>query len=576
MRLLPFDHLPAARPRRFVPAQVDLAAWEQIEALLNRQEERLANCRTVAELEAWILDAAELSAAVHEEGSKRYVAMTCFTEDKEAEKAHLHFVEEIRPRLQTRGFKMLELLLAHPLCAQLPQPRYAVYNRDNRLYVELFRPENIPLKTEETKVGLRYQKLTGSLTVEFQGEEKTLVQMERYLEDPDRKLRQEAWEQVAQRRLQERETFEDLFDEALKIREKIAANAGFPNYLGYAFRARGRFDYGPEECLRFHEAIESEVVPFLRELQAERRQKLQVPELRPWDLAVDPANRPPLSPFAHVDELEAKTQQIFDQLDPELAAGFQEMRKLKLLDLANRKGKAPGGYQGILPEARLPFIFMNAIGVQKDVRTLLHEAGHAFHTLATRQEDLYAYRHAPIEFCEVAAMTMELFGNTYLKTFYNEADADRARREHLEGIVSLLSWIATVDAFQHWIYTNSGHCREERQEAWTRLMKRFEGDVDWQGYEEVRKNLWHRQLHIFLLPFYYVEYGIAQLGALQIWANAKNDPAGSLQAYRSALSLGGSRPLPELFAAAGCRFDFSRETVKPLVKLLRKELAQAT
>lgn len=574
MSLLPFHDLPLARPRRFVPSQIDLADWDQLEPLSQRLEERLRECVTVADLEQWILDAGEMSAAVAEEGSKRYIAMTCYTEDKEAEKAHLHFVEEIRPKMKPRAFKLLQLLLAHPLHEQLPPERYAVYLRDSKVSVELFRPENIPLQTEETKVGLRYQKLTGSLTVEFQGEEKTLVQMERYLEDPDRDLRQSAWELVARRRLQERETFEDLFEAALKIREKIAANSGFANYRDYAFRARRRFDYGPEDCFRFHEAIESEVVPLLKELQVERREKMQVPELRPWDLAVDPASQPPLRPFDNVDELEEKTGRIFDQLDPELAAGFKRMRDLRLLDLANRKGKAPGGYQSTLFEARLPFIFMNAIGVQSDVRTLLHEAGHAFHTLAARGEDIFEYRHAPIEFCEVASMSMELFGNMYLETFYSEDDAHRARREHLEGILRLFAWIATVDGFQHWIYTHPDHSREERQAAWTGLMKRFGGDVEWQGYEDVRQNLWHRQLHIFLAPFYYVEYGIAQLGALQVWAKSKKDHAQSLRDYRFALSLGGSRPLPELFEAAGCRFDFGRETMRPLVDLLRSELAK--
>lgn len=574
MKLLPFDDLPPARPRRFVPTQIDLGVWDQIEPLFDRLEERLSGCGTVADLEQWILDAGECHAAVNEEGSKRYVAMTCHTENAEAERAHLHFIEQISPKLKSRRFRLSELYLAHPLREQLPPERYAVYDRDTRLQVELFRPENIPLHTAESKLGLRYQKLSGSLTVEFRGEELTLVQVDRTLEDPDRDLRQEAWERVAGRRLQERETFEEIFDESLKLREQIAANAGFGNYLEYAFRARGRFDYGPEECRRFHEAIESEVVPAVRQLQAERRDNLGVPALRPWDLSVDPANQPPLRPFADVDEMVEKTQQIFDQLDPKLAGGFRQMSELRLLDLANRKGKAPGGYQATMPEARLPFIFMNAVGVQKDVRTLLHEAGHAFHTLATRNEDIYGYRHAPIEFCEVASMSMELFGNEFLETFHNEADAQRARRDHLESILVLFTWVATVDAFQHWIYTHPGHSREERSAAWLGVMDRFGGDVDWQGYEEERANLWHRQLHIFLLPFYYVEYGIAQLGALQVWANGKENRARALQDYQHALSLGGSRPLPELFEAAGCRFDFSRETVKPLVALIQAELTR--
>ncbi len=314
-------------------------------------------------------------------------------------------------------------------------------------------------------------------------------------------------------------------------------------------------------------------MPALRELQAERRRQLKLDKLRPWDLAVDPLNRPPLRPFEQVDQLVSASQEIFGRLDPELARGFQAMNELRLLDLANRKGKAPGGYQATLAEARLPFIFMNAVGVQRDVETILHEAGHAFHALATRDENLYPYRHAPIEFCEVASMSMELLGNQYLEAFYSPADARRARRDHLEGIVEVFPWIATVDAFQHWIYTHSGHTRAERTAAWLALMDRFGGDVDWTGCENARANLWHRQLHIFLHPFYYVEYGIAQLGALQIWARSKENPVQALADYKRSLRLGGSRPLPELFSAAGCHFDFSAKTVKPLVALVRQELA---
>jgi oligoendopeptidase F len=269
-----------------------------------------------------------------------------------------------------------------------------------------------------------------------------------------------------------------------------------------------------------------------------------------------------------------RTQNIFDKIDPGLAAGFKQMNDLKLLDLANRKGKAPGGYQSTLSEARLPFIFMNAVGVQRDVETILHEAGHAFHALATREEDFLAYRSAPIEFCEVASMSMELLGNEFIETFYNAEDAKRARREHLEGVIEVFPWIATVDAFQHWIYTHPGHTRDERKAAWLALMDRFGAKVDWTGHEEARAFMWHRQLHIFLYPFYYVEYGIAQLGALQVWANSKKNRAHALRQYQDALALGGSKRLPELFTAAGCRFDFSAATVEPLAQLVQSELTK--
>ena len=574
MNLLPFGELPAHTPRKLVPKEIDLGDWNQIAPLFERVEQGIASAKTVAELERALLDWSELSAALDEEGSRRYIAMTCHTDSPEAEKAYLHFVEQVEPEIKPRQFRLEQAYLAHPLRAELPKPRYEVFDRDTTLRVELFRPENVPLETEESKLGQQYQKLTGSLTVNFRGEEKTLVQMGKYLEEPDRSLRQEAWELVAQRRLQERESFENIFDELVKLREQIAKNAGFENYRDYAFKARGRFDYTPEDCFAFHEAIEKEVTPLLRELQSVRREQLKLPALRPWDLAVDPLNRAPLKPFERVDEMVTRTQSIFDKLDAGLSQGFRTMQDQRLLDLANRKGKAPGGYQSTLSEARLPFIFMNAVGLQRDVETMLHEAGHAFHALATRDEPLYAYRGAPIEFCEVASMSMELLGNEFLEEFYSSADANRARRTHLEGIVGIFPWIATVDAFQHWLYTHPNHTRAERTAAWLALMDRFGGDVDWSGYEGARANLWHRQLHIFLHPFYYVEYGIAQLGALQVWANSRRNKAEALASYQRALSLGNSRPLPELFKAAGCRFSFNRETVQPLVRLVKDELAK--
>ncbi len=539
MNLLPFDKLPAYKPRTFVPQTIDLGDWPQIAPLFNQLEKRAAQCRSAADLERWLLDWSELSAALDEESSRRYIAMTCHTDNAEAEKAYLYFVENVEPKLKPRQFEIETIYVTHPLRAELlaigaPSTvpartdtnlpgrcsalrRYEVFDRDLKNHVELFRPENVPLETEDAKLCQQYQKLSGSLTVNFRGEEKTLVQMGRHLEEPDRALRQEVWELVAKRRLQEAEKFEDIFDRLIELREQIGRNAGFKNYRDYAFRRLGRFDYTPEDCARFNDAVAREVMPVVRELQAARRRqlgldKLHPGHLRPWDLAVDPQNRPPLKPFAEVGEMVSRTQKIFDRLDGELAGGFRQMQDLHLLDLDNRKGKAPGGYQSTLSESRLPFIFMNAVGQQRDVETILHEAGHAFHALATRGEDLHAYRNGPpIEFCEVASMSMELLGNEFIEEFYSAADARRARRVHLEGVVGVFPWIATVDEFQHWIYTHPGHSRAERAVAWLELMDRFGGDVDWSGYEAARAHLWHRQLHIFIHPFYYIEYGIAQL-----------------------------------------------------------------
>jgi oligoendopeptidase F len=574
MNLLPFNHLPAHRPRRFLPEQLDLGDWAQVAPLFDALESRASQLKSSADLERWLLDWSELTAALDEAKELRQIAMTCHTENSDAEKAYLHFVEKIDPEIKPRHFKLAQLLMAHPLRNQLPKQRYEVYLRDTKVLVELFRPENIPLETEEAKLSQQYQKLSGSLTVVFRGEERTLIQMGRYLEETDRNTRREAWEVVANRRLQEADKFEELFDKLVRVRQQIAKNAGFDNYRDYIFRKLNRFDYTPADCVAFHDAVEREIMPAMRELQADRRRKLTLPSLSPWDLSVDPLSRPPLRPFGEVGEMIGRTQNIFNRLDRDLAGGFQQMQDLRLLDLANRKGKAPGGYQSTLAESRLPFIFMNAVGLQRDVETILHEAGHAFHALAARDEDLYAYRSAPIEFCEVASMSMELLGNEFIEEFYAPAESSRARRTHLERVVEIFPWIATVDAFQHWVYTHPGHTRAERSLAWLELMDRFGGDVDWKGYDKSRAHLWHRQLHIFQYPFYYIEYAIAQLGALQVWANSKRDKQKALNDYKQALGLGGSRPLPELFQAAGCPFEFTATTIRPLVQLVRGELAK--
>ena len=567
MNNLPCGQLAPYQPRHFVPAVVNWSDWSQIAPLFDALDNR--TLATPAARDRWLLDWSELSAALDEEAALRYIAMTCHTDDATAEQAYLQFVEVIEPQLKPRQFALSQRYVAQPVAA----PRYAVFNRDVAVTIELYRPENVPLETEEAKLSQQYQKLAGSLTVQFLGEEKTLTQMSRYLEEPDRARRQAAWEIVAHRRLQEVTTFDAQFDQLRQLRLQIARNAGFDDYLAYIFRARRRFDYTAADCQQFHAAVETEVLPLLRQLQAARRQQLNVPALRPWDLAVDPLSRPPLRPFTDVEQLSAGAQEIFQRVHPDLGADYRLLRERHLLDLDNRKGKAPGGYQSTLNEARVPFIFMNAVGVQRDVETLLHEGGHAFHALANREEELFAYRNnVPLEFAEVASMSMELLGGEHLDVFYTPADAQRARLTHLEQIVTILAWIATVDAFQHWLYTHPTHTCSERSVAWVKLMERFGGDVDWTGYEAACANLWHRQLHIFLHPLYYIEYGIAQLGALQVWANARRDGPGALAAYRRALALGGSRPLPELFETAGCRFDFSAATLRPLVEMIRGAL----
>ena len=554
-------YVPETYPHRWLPNEAEFKTWEQIEPWYGQLLDRPIG--SAAELEAWLFDLGELNGAVSQEGVRRYVAMTCQTDDPQCEAAHLAFVRDIEPKLKPVQNDLRNRYLDSPHRSGLDPARYHVFDRAQENRRALYREANIARETELAELDQQYQKVIGAMTVTFRGLERTPSQMAPFLEEPDRATRQEAWELVAARRLADRDAIDDLFDRMVALRQEVAREAGFASFTDYAYRLRERFDYGVTEATAFQDAIAKVVVPLARRLQDERREALGVPALRAWDTAVDPLGRPPLRPFADVEKLAEGTEAIFVEVDPELAAQFAYLRQHGLLDLANRKGKAPGGYQTTLEDDRLPFIFMNAVGVDGDVRTLLHEGGHAFHALASRGEPLASYRESPIEFCEVASMAMELLGARNLAQFYSEADADRSYRQLLEGIVTILPWIATVDAFQHWVYAHPGHTRIERRGAWVALLDRFGGSIDWTGYEDARSNGWHRQLHIFLYPFYYIEYGIAQLGALQVWMRSLVDRAGAVAAYRKALAIGGARPLPELFAAAGAKFEFSEASLTP-------------
>lgn len=559
------------QPRQFLPLEIDLFDPQALAPIFNELTRRLAAAASAEALEAWLGEYGEVNAALSEAAATAYIGMTCQTDDPAKERAFLHIVEVIEPWLKPRLFALQQALVAHPAFADLP-PYYDVWRRSVRNRVALYREANVARETEEARLGQQYQKLIGAMTVTFDGQERTLPQMGAVLTEVDRARREHAWTLVSNRRLQDRGAIEDIFDQLLALRGEIAREAGFANYRDYAFAAKERFDYTPEDCLRFHEAIAKTCVPLRRERLRERSRQLGVDPLRPWDLDVDPAGRAPLSPFQGAADLVAKAQRIFGQLDPRLARSFGLLGENNLLDLESRKGKAPGGYQETLREARLPFIFMNAVGIQSDVVTLLHEAGHAFHAVAAREQKLAEYRDSPIEFCEVASMSMELMAAPYLEEFYAPAEAARARAEHLEGIIRFFPWMATVDAFQHWLYTHPGHSRTERRTVWEALMERFGGGESYAGLEEARGYLWHRQLHLFLHAFYYVEYGIAQLGALQMWRHSRANPAEAVDRYLAGLAVGGSLPLPELFQAAGLTFDFSAATLEPLVEDVRAAL----
>jgi oligoendopeptidase F len=559
--------------RQFLPETIDLTDTAQLAPIFDRLDTRLAEVGSVVDLEDWLGDHSEVCAALAESSSLAYIAMTCQTDDEAKEKAYMHIVEVVDPWLKPRQFALMQKLAQSPHFAQLPA-FYEVYRRSVATQVKIYREENVARETQVAKLTQQYQKISGGMTVQFDGKEQTLARMGRIQEEPDRPRREAAWKTVVERRLQDADKLEELFDQLLVLRNEIAQAAGYSDFRAYTFANYERFDYTPEDCLRFHDAVEHHIVPLARELQKERQQKLGVDKLRPWDLAVDPDHNPALHPFTESSDLVDKCHKIFSELDPRFAEYYHVLRAQQLVDLDNRKGKAPGGYQSTLSEARVPFIFMNAVGVHRDVETMLHEAGHAFHALAARNLPLHAYRSAPIEFCEVASMGMELLAAPHLRAFYSDTDTKRAQRDHLEGIIKFFPWMATVDAFQHWIYTHPGHTREERTAFFISLMDRFGGTEDWTGFEQARACMWHRQLHIFEIPFYYVEYGIAQLGALQLWQASRRDLPAALDKYLAGLALGGSRPLPELFAASGLAFDFTDQTIAPLMRNVKDALVE--
>lgn len=566
------DAMDVQYSRQYVQVTADMGNWAQIEPLFDELDRR--PLETAEQFQKWLLDQSDLEACIQEEGTKRRVAMTCETDNPEKEKANLHFLEQIDPKCKPRWQKLQERYVASPLRATLPMPRFFVYDRSVSAAVKLFREKNVALQTEDDKLDNQYKKLCAAMTVQYDGKEQTLQQMGKYQRDPDRAVREKTWVLVAERRLQDRDKLDDIFDQLVRIRQQIAKNADYENFRDYQFQAYQRFDYGPKDCMAFHDAIEKVVVPARRALQEQRRKSLGVDRLRPWDVLVDPKNRPALKPFQSIPEFCEKTSKVFHRLDPELGGQFDAMIKAKWLDLDSRKGKAPGGYQSTFDEHRHPFIFMNAVGLHNDVMTLLHEGGHAFHAIACRSEPLLAYRHYGMEMAEVSSMGMEMLAMDYLDEFYKGNDLIRAKREHLEDLLMLFPWIATIDAFQHWIYLHPNHTRDERTKAWLDLQNRFGGIEDWSGYEAAKGAMWHRQLHLFSVPFYYIEYGIAQVGALQLWQNAKKDPKKALAQYKAAQALGGSRPLPELWQAAGLKFDFSEATLRPLIEAVQAELVR--
>lgn len=552
------------------PAALAEATWDNIRPLYQELVDRPMDATTI---ETWLADWSRLEEVVTEAAALAMIAYTCDTTDPVKEAAHLRFSAEILPKMEELEVELARRLLA----AGYTRAGLEVTIARFRTAAELFREENVPLNTEIEEHCARYQKLTGGLTVMWDGVERTLPELQPFLQDKDRAIRERAFRETCAKYAGCRDELADIFDALFDLRVQTARNADFADYESYAFRAKCRFDYTPADCRRFHEAVEAVVAPAVERIMARRQTRLGVETVRPWDTGPDPEGREPIRPFRRASELIDTTRQIVGQVAPAFGVEFQSMMDDRLLDLEVRKGKAPGGYCETLHCRGRPFIFMNAVGVLDDVSTLLHEAGHAFHAFEAHDQPFIWQRHPGLEMCELASMSMELLAAPYLGKesggFFDAEELARARVEHLEDVLVTLSHVASVDAFQSWIYTSgAGRDRDARDQAWLRVRSRFERGIDWSGLDAERISRWYRQLHIFLYPFYYIEYGIAQVGALQVWRNSLRDQPGAVERYRQALAYGNTRSLPELYRAAGVELSFDAGLMGELVDLVEEEL----
>ena len=546
-------------------------SWPQIEPYYQDLATRPLDSGNIV---TFLTDWTRLSERVDEMQARLHVATTLNTTDQEAEQRYHTYLDEIYPAAQAAEQRLKEKLLSsglEPSGFELPLQKM-------RNEAALFRQANLPLFSQEQKLSTQYDKIIGAQTVEWAGQEVTLAQLQPVYQDPDRAVRERAWRLAAERQLADREAINELWQKFLNLRQQIAANADLGDYRAFCWQKLHRFDYTPADCRRFHEAIEAEVAPVATRVYEKRRQRLGVDTLRPWDLEVDPLGRSALHPFHDALELQTKSSAMFHQLDPQLGAYFDTMINEGLLDLDNRKNKAPGGYCTAFAAVKRPFIFMNAVGLHNDVQTLLHEAGHAFHVFETSQLPYYQQLQVGEEFGEVASMAMELLATPYLSApggFYNEAEAARARIEHLEGGILFWPYMAVVDAFQHWVYENPAAAMNPANcdAQWVTLWQRFMPGVDWSGLEQELMTGWQRKLHIQQLPFYYVEYGLAQLGAVQVWRNALTNQAEAVACYRRALALGGTVSLPQLYATAGAKFALDRPILRVAVNLMEETIA---
>jgi oligoendopeptidase F len=500
--------------------------------------------------------------------------MTCDTTNKELEESFNYFFTQIQPKIQPYADALNKKLINSPFINELETDKYFTYLRSVKKNIELFREENIPLQSELAVLQQQYGMITGKMTIEVNGKEYTLQQAAKFLESHDRELREEVYRKMNDRRLRDKEALDILFTKLVAKRNEVALNAGFENYRDYKFKELGRFDYTKEDCFLFHDSVKQHVLPLVKKIYINKKEKLHLDELRPWDMEAEPEGTKALTPFEKSDELLNKSIECFIQLRPFFGDCLKQMNAMKHLDLESRNGKAPGGYNCPLPESGAPFIFMNAAGQMHDVTTMLHEGGHAVQSFLTHDLELTSFKDYPMEIAEVASMAMELFSMDHWDVFFdNKEDLKRAKEHQLERVITIFPWIAIIDKFQHWIYEHPQHTVEERTQQWIKILDDFsENVIDYSGLEKYKENAWQRQLHLYEVPFYYIEYGIAQLGAIGLWMQYKKNPEQALDNYMKALSLGGTKTLPELYKTAGLAFDFSPANIKTLMDFVNEEM----
>lgn len=557
--------------RKYIKQDFTVTTWELLKPYFEELENRPIS--SVAELEKWLKDYSELSALVGENMAWRYIKMTCDTANTELRDSYNDFVQNIEPLMSPIANDLNKKLMATPFKDNLTKTGYDIYLRGIKNSIDLFREENIPLNTQLQELEQQFGEINGKQSIEYNGETITLQKAGVYLKDLDRGVREIVYHKVQKRRAEDEQALNDLFTKLVGLRHQVALNAGFKNYRDYKHQSLARFDYTVQDCLNFHEAVKQHAVPLINEHDKKRMEKLKLADYRPWDTSVDEEGLPPLKPFAHAQELIDRTIECFNKLDPFFGECINTMQKMNRLDLDSRLGKAPGGYQYPLYETDVPFIFMNSVGLHRDLVTMVHEGGHAIHSFLDFNLELVDFKSPPSEVAELASMSMELMSMEHWDVFFKtEEELKRAKRQQLESVMDTLPWIAAIDRFQHWIYMNPDHTLPQRYEEWERIITDFgSNEINYKGLEDNLRRRWQVQLHLFEVPFYYIEYGFAQLGAIAIWRNYKTNPKKAVEDYKKALALGYTKSIPQIYETAGVKFDFSPDYIKELMDFVKAE-----